>query len=306
MDDDAFRGEVIFTFDGDAAGQKAALRAFGDDQKFVTQTFVAVEPSGLDPSDLRQEMGDAALRDLIARRVPLFEFAIKSSIKQFDLGNADGRVQALNAAAPLIGKIRDASLRPEYARSLAGWLGMEVEVVMAAVKKNTSTKPASIDAALAGEQWRPDPSEPRLILEREVLKVRLQMPALVRNWPELEKNAFSHPAYIKLREFIDTQEDLMAVNLEATDSDELKSFITELMVEPIRTDGEISDRYVSSITARLNEVALARSIAEVKSSLQRLNPLESESEYNQMFSRLVEMEAKRRAQRELALGESLT
>ena len=306
MDDDAFRGEVIFTFDGDAAGQKAALRAFGDDQKFVTQTFVAVEPSGLDPSDLRQEMGDAALRDLIARRVPLFEFAIKSSIKQFDLGNADGRVQALNAAAPLIGKIRDASLRPEYARSLAGWLGMEVEVVMAAVKKNTSTKPASIDAALAGEQWRPDPSEPRLILEREVLKVRLQMPALVRNWPELEKNAFSHPAYIKLREFIDTQEDLMAVDLEATDSDELKSFITELMVEPIRTDGEISDRYVSSITARLNEVALARSIAEVKSSLQRLNPLESESEYNQMFSRLVEMEAKRRAQRELALGESLT
>ena len=306
MDDDAFRGEVIFTFDGDAAGQKAALRAFGDDQKFVTQTFVAVEPSGLDPSDLRQEMGDAALRDLIARRGPLFEFAIKSSIKQFDLGNADGRVQALNAAAPLIGRIRDTSLRPEYARSLAGWLGMEVEVVMAAVKKNTSTRSTSVDAALAGEQWRPDPSEPRLILEREVLKVRLQMPALVRNWPELEKNAFSHPAYIKLREFIDTQEDLMAVNLEATDSDELKSFITELMVEPIRTDGEISDRYVSSITARLNEVALARSIAEVKSSLQRLNPLESESEYNQMFSRLVEMEAKRRALRELALGESLT
>jgi len=306
MDDDAFRGEVIFTFDGDAAGQKAALRAFGDDQKFVTQTFVAVEPSGLDPSDLRQEMGDAALRDLIARRVPLFEFAIKSSIKQFDLGNADGRVQALNAAAPLIGRIRDTSLRPEYARSLAGWLGMEVEVVMAAVKKNTSTRSTSVDAALAGEQWRPDPSEPKLILEREVLKVRLQMPALVRNWPELEKNAFSHPAYIKLREFIDTQEDLMAVDLEATDSDELKSFITELMVEPIRTDGEISDRYVSSITARLNEVALARSIAEVKSSLQRLNPLESESEYNQMFSRLVEMEAKRRALRELALGESLT
>jgi DNA primase len=306
MDDDAFRGEVIFTFDGDAAGQKAALRAFGDDQKFVTQTFVAVEPSGLDPSDLRQEMGDAALRDLIARRVPLFEFAIKSSIKQFDLGNADGRVQALNAAAPLIGRIRDTSLRPEYARSLAGWLGMEVEVVMAAVKKNTSTRSTSVDAALAGEQWRPDPSEPRLILEREVLKVRLQMPALFRNWPELEKNAFSHPAYIKLREFIDTQEDLMALNLEATDSDELKSFITELMVEPIRTDGEISDRYVSSITARLNEVALARSIAEVKSSLQRLNPLESESEYNQMFSRLVEMEAKRRALRELALGESLT
>ncbi|NDF42953.1 MAG: DNA primase, partial [Actinobacteria bacterium] len=120
MDDDAFRGEVIFTFDGDAAGQKAALRAFDDDQKFVVQTFVAVEPSGMDPCELRQEHGDVAVRDLIARRVPLFEFAIKSALKDFDLTTAEGRVQALGVAAPLVAKIRDASLRPEYARSLAG------------------------------------------------------------------------------------------------------------------------------------------------------------------------------------------
>jgi DNA primase len=88
MDDDAFRGEVIFTFDGDAAGQKAALRAFGDDQKFVAQTFVAVEPSGMDPCDLRIASGDAAVRDLIARRVPLFEFAIKSEIAKYDVKNS--------------------------------------------------------------------------------------------------------------------------------------------------------------------------------------------------------------------------
>jgi DNA primase len=306
MDDDAFRGEVIFTFDGDAAGQKAALRAFSDDQKFVTQTFVAVEPSGMDPCELRQHHGDAAVRDLIARRVPLFEFAIKSAIKQFDLTNADGRVSALNAAAPLIGKIRDTSLRPEYARSLAGWLGMEVEVVTAAVKKNTSSAPRTTAETPQANNWRPDPNEPRLMLEREVLKARLQMPALMRNWKELEKNAFSHPAYNKLREFIDTQKEFEQVNLDVVESDELKSFVTELTVEPIRTDGEISDRYVSSITARLNEVALSRSIAEVKSTLQRLNPVENEVEYNQIFGELVGMETKRRALRELALGEGLT
>ena len=306
MDDDAFRGEVIFTFDGDAAGQKAALRAFGDDQKFVTQTFVAVEPSGMDPCELRQHQGDAAVRDLIARRVPLFEFAIKSAIKQYDLTNADGRVSALNAAAPLIGKIRDTSLRPEYARSLAGWLGMEVEVVTAAVKKNTSPPVKNQTDVPATSNWRPDPNEPRLMLEREVLKARLQMPALVRQWHDLEKNAFSHPAYVKLREFIDSQTDLEAVSLESAESDELKSFITELTVEPIRTTGEISDRYVSSITARLNEVALSRSIAEVKSSLQRLNPIENENEYNATFTQLVEMESRRRSLRELALGEGLT
>ncbi|MEY3185353.1 MAG: hypothetical protein RIR58_89 [Actinomycetota bacterium] len=305
MDDDAFRGEVIFTFDGDAAGQKAALRAFGDDQKFVTQTFVAVEPSGMDPCELRQHHGDSAVRDLIARRVPLFEFAIKSAIKQFDLTNADGRVSALNAAAPLIGKIRDTSLRPEYARSLAGWLGMEVEVVLAAVKKNSSSAIKSMAESAVASNWRLDPNEPRLMLEREVLKVRLQMPALMRNWRELEANAFSHPAYIKLREFIDTQNDFAPVDISTTESEELKSFITELTVEPIRTDGEISDRYVTSICARLNEVALSRSIAEVKSSLQRLNPVENEAEYNRIFTDLVAMESKRRNLKEMALGEGL-
>jgi DNA primase len=305
MDDDAFRGEVIFTFDGDAAGQKAALRAFGDDQKFVTQTFVAVEPSGMDPCELRQHLGDSAVRDLIARRVPLFEFAIKSAIKQFDLTNADGRVSALNAAAPLIGKIRDTSLRPEYARSLAGWLGMEVEVVLAAVKKNSGSAIKSTAESAVASNWRPDPNEPRLMLEREVLKVRLQMPALMRSWRELEANAFSHPAYIKLREFIDTQNDFAPVDISATESEELKSFITELTVEPIRTDGEISDRYVTSICARLNEVALSRSIAEVKSSLQRLNPVENEAEYNRIFTDLVAMESKRRNLKEMALGEGL-
>ena len=306
MDDDAFRGEVIFTFDGDAAGQKAALRAFDDDQKFVTQTFVAVEPSGLDPCELRQKKGDAGVRDLIAQRVPLFEFAIKSELKSHDLNIAEGRVAALNATAPLIGKIRDASLRPEYMRSLAGWLGMDVEVVSAAVKKSGTSNRVTKEAERPSSTWRPDPNEPRLALEREVLKVRLQFPAESRQWREIEVNAFSHPAYEKLRMFIDTQPDFETVDLAQVDSEDLRSFITELTVEPIRTNGEISDKYVSSITARLNEVALSRSIADIKSTLQRLNPVENGDEYNEIFGRLVEMESRRRALRELAFGEGLT
>jgi DNA primase len=305
MDDETFRGEVIFTFDGDAAGQKAALRAFDDDQKFVTQTYVAVEPNGLDPCELRQKGGDTAVRDLIARRVPLFEFAIRTELKKYDLSLPEGRVSALNATAPLIGKIRDASLRPEYVRSLSGWLGMEAEVVTAAVKKSSARKAESND--VPGQQsWRPDPAEPKLALEREVLKVRLQLPALSYQWREIEANAFSHPAYDRLRKFIDTQKDLTEIDMSEVDGEELRSFIMELSVEPIRTNGEISDRYISSITARLNEVALSRSIAEIKSKLQRLNPVENETEYGAVFSELVGMESRRRALRELALGEGLT
>ncbi len=305
MDDETFRGEVIFTFDGDAAGQKAAMRAFDDDQKFVTQTYVAVEPNGLDPCELRQKGGDVAVRDLIARRVPLFEFAIRTELKKFDLNLPEGRVSALNATAPLIGKIRDASLRPEYVRSLAGWLGMDVEVVNAAVKKS-ATKKNTTQEVQPNQTWRPDPNEPKLALEREVLKVRLQFPALNYQWREIESNAFSHPAYDRLRTFIDTQKDLSAIEISAVDSDELKSFIMELSVEPVRTTGEISDRYISSITARLNEVALSRSIAEIKSKLQRLNPVENEKEYGEVFAELVDMESRRRALRELAFGEGLT
>ena len=298
MDADAFRGEVIFTFDGDAAGQKAALRAFEDDQKFVAQTFVAVEPNGMDPCELRQAHGDPAVRELIARRVPLFEFAIKSVIAGYDITNPEGRVNALNQVAPLIGKIRDASLRPEYVRLLAGWLGMEVDIVSTAVKRSgnrvESNEPSKVNL-----------TDPILVLEREVLKVKLQISGLASSWVDLEENAFSYPLYDQLRKVIDANDGFTTESLlEKCESDELKSLVTELTVEPIRTDGEVSERYINSIVARLREVALSRAIAEIKSTLQRLNPVENDAQYQEIFGQLVAMEAARRVQKELALGES--
>lgn len=298
MDADAFRGEVIFTFDGDAAGQKAALRAFEDDQKFVAQTFVAVEPNGMDPCELRQAHGDPAVRELIARRVPLFEFAIKSVIAGYDITNPEGRVNALNQVAPLIGKIRDASLRPEYVRLLAGWLGMEVDIVSTAVKRSGTRVENS-------EPTKVNLTDPILVLEREVLKVKLQISGLASSWVDLEPNAFSYPLYDQLRKVIDANDGFTTESLlEKCESDELKSLVTELTVEPIRTDGEVSERYINSIIARLREVALSRSIAEIKSTLQRLNPVENDAQYQEIFGQLVAMEAARRVQKELALGES--
>lgn len=304
MDDDAFRGEVIFTFDGDAAGQKAALRAFDDDQKFVAQTFVAVAANGMDPCELRQAGGDEAVRDLIARRVPLFEFAMKSVIAGYDTKTPEGRVSALNQVAPLIGKIKDASLRPEYVRSVAAWLGMEVDVVNTAVKRSGGGSRLQRESApvLSSVNLK----DPILMLEREVLKVKLQVPELASAWSELETGAFSYLPYATLRLRIDESE-IQALSdlLDRTEDEELRSLITELTVEPIRTDGEISERYIQSIFARLREVAISREIAEMKSSLQRLNPVENEAEYTQAFTRLVALEAQRRTQKELAIGESL-
>ena len=118
---------VVFTFDGDAAGQKAAMKAFGEDQRWAAQSFVAVAPDGMDPCELRQSKGPEAVKSLVDDAVPMFEFAVRTTVRRFDLETAEGRVQAMKAVAPIIGAIRDTALRPEYIRTVAGWLGVDIE-----------------------------------------------------------------------------------------------------------------------------------------------------------------------------------
>ena len=137
-DHEEFRGEVIFTFDGDAAGQKAALRAFGGDQNFVSQTYVAVEPTGMDPCDLRIKSGDAAVRELVARRVPLYRFVLSNVVGKYDLDRADSRVDALREAARLVSSIRDKSKVDAFSRELAGMIGIDVDEARAEVRRAAS------------------------------------------------------------------------------------------------------------------------------------------------------------------------
>ncbi len=130
----SYGGEVIFTFDGDAAGQKAALKAFGEDQAFAAQTFVAVAPGGMDPCDMRMHYGDEGVRKIVEGRRPLFEFVIRSVLRDLPLETAEGRARGLRAAAPIVASIRDRVLRGEYTRQLSGWLGMDEQTVRAAVR----------------------------------------------------------------------------------------------------------------------------------------------------------------------------
>ncbi|KNH17484.1 DNA primase [Arthrobacter sp. ZBG10] len=228
LSDDGTGGEVVFCFDGDAAGQKAALRAFEEDQRFTAQTYVAVEPTGADPCDLRQTRGDAAVRDLISSRRPLFEFAIRASLKRHNLDTVEGRVAALREAAPVVGQIRDGGIRPGYARELAGWLGMSVEEVNRAVAVAIKRAPAGMQggagpvAAQQGGQaaarpaeaggpgvaagpasgavpsyHRPDPRDPVASMERQALEVALQEPAVLAGevWDRFTAARFATPAF---------------------------------------------------------------------------------------------------------------
>src|SRR5690242_4889756 len=156
MDADQFLGEVVFTFDGDAAGQRAALRAFDLEERFVTQTFVAVQADGLDPCDLRVKHGPEAVRDLVARRVPVFEFAIRSELDKHNLETNEGRIAALDASARIIARIKDRGLRDRYAVSLDRWLGMlNEEFVLARVREAAARSQARPGAAGSGPGRNP-------------------------------------------------------------------------------------------------------------------------------------------------------
>ncbi|MEO5535115.1 MAG: DNA primase [Pseudolysinimonas sp.] len=178
-------GEVVFTFDPDEAGQKAASRAFAEEQRFAAQTFVAVAPDNLDPSDLRTQRGDEAVRTLIANRKPMFEFMIRRVIARFDLETVEGRVAALRAAAPVVAGIRDRALSVGYVRNLAGWLGMEPSEVSRAVRSAPkATAPVVTDSGdEASEQSEVRlldlPTDPETRMERDALMVMLQRPSAV-------------------------------------------------------------------------------------------------------------------------------
>ncbi|MGW5259819.1 DNA primase [Microbispora sp. NPDC004025] len=332
LDQAEFRGEVIFTFDGDSAGQKAALRAFADEQKFVTQTFVAVQPDGLDPCDLRVKQGDAAVRDLIAGREPLFAFAIRSTLSRYDLNTNEGRLAALDAAAPVVASIKDPGLRKTYVVDLDRWLGfMDEGFVIQRVQQvvgrtqDGAHAPGRRQAGRTAAQApsapaRQEPLDPAVRLEAEALKLAVQRPALLGpEFDALGAETFTLPEHVALyelvmaaggtvaggpggREWVDRlleQADAGAPDAAGLD---LRSLVTRFAVEAVRADVTVEDRYGAAVLAKIQEVAVGRAVAQVKSRLQRLNPVEEQQEYNRLFGELVALEQQRRVLRERASG----
>ena len=235
IDADWDRGEVIFTFDGDAAGRRAALRAFEMEERFVSQTFVAVQPDGLDPCDLRLKRGDSAVRELIAARVPLYEFAIRSTVDEYkidryDTNTAQGLLPALDAAAELIARIKDEGRRKVYAGLVDRWLGlMDQDLILARIaehlprdQRNRAGRQAGAGAGRAGAP-RPgqlrnghqpdrgqrggsagdDVNDPVINLERQALKLAVQRPALCGPaFDTLTADVFSAPVHASVQELI--------------------------------------------------------------------------------------------------------
>ncbi|KQY47696.1 DNA primase [Cellulomonas sp. Root137] len=321
-------GEIIFTFDGDAAGQKAALRAFGEDQSFSAQTFVAVEKSGMDPCELRQAKGPDAVRALVAGRTPLYEFVIRSTLASYDLRTAEGRIGALRAAAPIVAGIRDAGLRPEYTRLLSGWLGIDDQdsVRRAVQGASPSTRPAAprterpssepVQVPVA-RMPVPDRRDPVAQIERTALEVVLQRPDLVApDFDELPSDAFGAPAYRAVHEAIRAAGGLTVARplLQSSGgstgwvgavieqaAEPVRALVTELAVAPLPEDRpESLEGYVKGVVLRLVEIGFTRHIADLRGRLQRMDAEADPAAYQAAFAELVEVEGRRRNLRESA------
>ncbi|RWZ51830.1 DNA primase [Labedella phragmitis] len=288
MGDDSTGGEVIFTFDPDAAGQKAALRAFSEEKRFAAQTYVAIGRDGLDPCDLRLAHGDDAVRGLIDAKEPMFEFVIRQTLAGFDLDTVEGRVSALRKAAPIVADIRDPSIRPGYTRVLAGRLGMDLDEVARAVtaasrRSSPSDTRAPLEVAPVAERaasLRDLPADPATRLERDALMAIVQHPDLVGR--DLVDSAIharvDNPTLALVR-------DALAASMDVFGSPEwflrvgdalpelFRPFVRQLAVAPIpQRDGERLSGYVRGITISLIERDLLQREAELRRMIQRSDP----------------------------------
>ncbi|MFF1834131.1 DNA primase [Streptomyces sp. NPDC058231] len=290
---------VIFTFDGDAAGQKAALRAFEDDQKFAAETYIAIAPDNMDPCDLRLVKGDEAVRELVEPRTPLFEFALRQIVGRYDLETPAGRAAALDEAAPVVAKIKTSSVQREVAVQLAGFVGiLDQEYVVRRVAQlarwardrgdRGGPAPApSRGGPQRGMQAPAAHSGPALNLrspahrtERELLKLALQKPALVS--PAFDAygiDEFTAPPYAAVRQCIaeaggaeqglaDNREYLVAV-LGAAPDDTVRKLVTELAVEVFHGKS-IDEAYAGEHLVKVRLRAVDRRINDVQGSLTRL------------------------------------
>ncbi|MGY1844430.1 DNA primase [Modestobacter sp. SYSU DS0875] len=300
MDQDEFRGEVVYTFDGDAAGQAAAMKSFKEDQRFVAQTFVAVEQEGRDPCELRQAHGDAAVRDLIARRTPLIEFVLRTMLAEYDLDTVEGRVAALDKTAPLLAQIKDHALRPAYARRLAGLLGLPDESEVVARVRRLA------DGGAAPERGRvrtprKSPDDVAVEVEREAVKAALQCPEIAGpEFDAVRADDFTHPDYAAVAAAVAAAGGAARATVSGADwveqveqhcdRETAKAMLTALAVEPMRSVGENDVTYVNALMARLQEITTVRQVAALKGRLQRMNPVEAADEYMKAFKQLMDLE----------------
>jgi DNA primase len=309
-------GEVIFTFDPDEAGQKAASRAFAEEQRFAAQTFVAVAPDGLDPCDLRLNRGDDAVRALVKTRRPMFEFMIRRRLDVHDLETVEGRSAGLRDAAPIVASIRDEALHVGYVRNLAKWLGMDVAEVERAVKSARRSSPAPVQ-----QRYQPPEAEPLpraadfsltdLPVDQPTRQERDALMAILQHPTDVGSDLVERVVRVRfVNSTLTVVRDAVAASMAALDSAEWVALVTaevpapyaslvqQLAVGPIPSRQDRMAAYCAQVASDLIDRELLRTKVDLLGALQRTDATAEPDKYRQLQEQLVSIEAERRRLRD--------
>ena len=165
-------GKLIFVFDGDFAGQKAAKRVFEMEGLPHERSYGVALTEG-DPDDIRQEKGDDYLKKSLTNYIPFTEYAIKAEMKNHDLKTPEGRLNYIDKGLEITSVIVSAGLRDEYKRKIAFFAGVPVD----SVGNHRPVYQQQDDYYDEQEQWSAPQETPAMHHQRVCLALLFQYPA---------------------------------------------------------------------------------------------------------------------------------
>lgn len=185
---------IVYLFDGDAAGQRAADRALAFIDKSMTPEagpsqvdLVAVTlPDNLDPAEFVQARGADALQALVDDAKPLLEYGIERRCASHNLDTAEGRARALEDCLSVLAPIKESILAKDYAVRLAGRLRLRENDVLAALAAKEPPRFANRDDEADAESVpAPRPARALSRAERNRLRFEREFLSLAAQHPEV-------------------------------------------------------------------------------------------------------------------------
>ncbi len=301
-----FAQRVVYLFDGDEAGLRAADRAAefigfemtpeaGSDR---VDLQVAVLPRGEDPADLASSGGEEAVRSLVSNATPLLKFALDRRLSRYDLSAPENRTRALADAASVLASVRGSLLVHDYTNYLADYLRVDFATVQAAVSK---ARPLATPAdgarddedALVPAQPLAAASSPESRAELELLGVLGGAPRLRAEARFLlEEDLLTVPVHrralvLMLEDPSASLEDLVS-RAERTDAE-----LASVLAGCAAADDAQAEAIANELFRKLKEFGLDRLILEKKSQLKSLDPGAEAQRYDDLFREVSELQRER-------------
>jgi len=312
-----FAQRIVYLFDADAAGVRAADRAgdvsnldllpevgegYARSERFLSgrvELLVASIPEGKDPADLASSGGADALKDVIAHAVPFLRFALDRRIEAEDLATAEGRARAIDSAAAVLASVKGSLLAQDYAQYVAGRLTTDYATVMAAVDRArpaygvaSAARPASSEGSSSSPTTHR--RGPHYLAQREFVGLAAALPGLRPEARRLLAEGLVPDSDLAslLQAIVDAGTAVGTHLVNAVTA--ARPSVAGLLSEVATSDYSDADAEVaaSDLARRLKEFSIERLIIEGKARLHELDAVKDGDAYDDEFRRVTALQKK--------------